>query len=438
MKTSRRTFITTTATAAALFSSVPRYVLGGTGVGDIQCLDDTGIWPNTPPPGCPFPQSEHLSRLAFTGRHANYTKADTWYPSWASDGALYSPWTDGWFEEHESDPMLYCSSHLRHPSNADRDGQSATGHAKITGDDPMALTLENLGVDYARPAPYGGRYPCGSLVHDGVWYYGTYCLDETGRRAPNGQRLNWDVLGPFVGFRISRDFGKTWEACPHTPQSPIFGETGKDGGKVKIGAPHFVDFGRNMQHSPDGKAYLVGHGATRSDAELAWIRGDQAYLCRVTPSPDTMNHPAAWEFFGGHDAAGAPIWTKDFNAIEPLLEWNGRIGHATITYNAPLKKYLMCITDGGNTISTFNSYILESDEITGPWKLVTFMERFGEQAYFLNIPSKFISNDGMTMWLCYSANFTNGYLDTTWESKPVGSRYTMSLHELRLGRAGAC
>jgi len=116
----------------------------------------------------------------------------------------------------------------------------------------------------------------------------------------------------------------------------------------------------------------------------------------------------------------------------------GRNGHATITYNAPLKKYLICITDGGNTISTFNSYVLESDTITGPWKLVTFMERFGEQAYFLNIPSKFISDDGLTMWLCYSANFTNGMpnMGTTWKSNPVGSRYTMSLHEFRLGKAG--
>jgi len=72
--------------------------------------------------------------------------------------------------------------------------------------------------------------------------------------------------------------------------------------------------------------------------EFAWIRGDQAYLCRVTPSPDTMNNPAAWEFFAGHDTKGASIWSKDFHAIKPLLEWNGRIGHATITYNVPLKK----------------------------------------------------------------------------------------------------
>jgi hypothetical protein len=33
--------------------------------------------------------------VAFTGRHAEYTGADTWYPSWANDGNLYSPWPDG-------------------------------------------------------------------------------------------------------------------------------------------------------------------------------------------------------------------------------------------------------------------------------------------------------------------------------------------------------
>jgi hypothetical protein len=48
-----------------------------------------------------------------------------------------------------------------------------------------------------------------------------------------------------------------------------------------------------------------------------------------------------------------------------------------MTYNAPLKKYLMCITDGWPTVTTMNTYILESDRITGPWKLVVFMEKFG-------------------------------------------------------------
>ncbi len=47
------------------------------------------------------------------------------------------------------------------------------------------------------------------------------------------------------------------------------------------------------------------------------------------------------------------------------------MGCVTITYNAPLKKYLMCVTDGGNTAAKMNTYILESDSMTGDWKLVT-------------------------------------------------------------------
>ncbi len=383
-------------------------------------------WTSPPPPDSPFPPSDTVRGVIFTGRYATYTYADTWYPTWASDGHQYSPWTDGNFERpiegiHDFD----CSSDSRNRTNAAYGGKSGTGQARIVGDDPLNLRVENLGIHYASPAPYGGRYPCGSLVHNGVWYYGTYCLDETDRG------LNWDILGPFVGFRVSRDYGKTWQDCPHTPGQPIFGESGKDGGKVKIGAPHFVHLGQNLDQSPDGKAYLVAHGATRPDAEVAWIRGDQAYLLRVTPSPETINDPAAYEFFGGYDAGGQAIWVRDFAQSKPMFEWNGRVGHANMTYNAPLKKYLMFCTDGGNTISTFNTYVLESDTIAGPWKLVTYMEKFGEQAYFVNLPSKFISADGKTAWLSYSANFTNMAFGSSWVENPPGSRYALCLYEIQ-------
>lgn len=53
------------------------------------------VWPSTPPTDCRFPKSDTLVGVGFTGRHAEYTGADTWYPSWAADGNLYSPWTDG-------------------------------------------------------------------------------------------------------------------------------------------------------------------------------------------------------------------------------------------------------------------------------------------------------------------------------------------------------
>ena len=379
------------------------------------------VWPSTPPADCPFPKSDALIGIGFTGRHAEYTGADTWYPSWAEDGNLYSPWTDG---------------NVNGLGSFSGGTNATTGHATILGDDPLKLVVTNQGIFASSPRPYEGRYPCGSLVHDGVWYYGTYCLHPSGGVPRDGIPYNWPWLGPFVGFRWSTDFGKTWTQTPCTPEKPLFGEHALKGEPVKIGAPHFVDFGKAMEHSPDGNAYLVGHGASdganRRFAYNSWITGDQIYLLRVAPSIANMNDAVKFEFFAGHDGRGEPIWSRDFPQIKPIAEWRDHMGCVTLTYNPPLKKYLMCVTDGGNTVSRYHTYLLESDRITGPWRLISHLSNFGEQAYFVNIPSKFIGRDGRTLWLCYAGNFSSGWGGITFKSRPPGSRYGMCLQEVRL------
>lgn len=265
-------------------------------------------------------------------------------------------------------------------------------------------------------------------------------------------------MGPFVGFSISEDFGQSWLPEERTALNPLFSESAKDGrhtrmwrmqsrynrsrhhtgnpgAKVKIGAPHFVDFGKNMAHSPDGLAYMVAHGSTQPDAYNTWAAGDQVYLLRTRPSPETMNDPSAWEFFAGHRNNGSAIWTHDFESIQPLLEWKGHMGIVTATYVPGLAKYIMCVTDGrgpeGNGNGPYDTYLLESEEVTGPWKMVTYMKAFGEEAYFVNIPSKFISTDGTTLWLSYS----HGWKHKT--ANPPGSQYAWCLQEIRLRHASA-
>lgn len=408
--------------------------------------EDLGfLWKSEVPEDCPFESSPTLTGVFFTGRHSDYRCGDTFYPSWASDGNLYSPWTDG-----KTDGVV---------SQSGKGANAQTGHAVMIGDDPLKLEIHNTSPPKVASAlPYHGRYPCGSLVHDGIWYYGTYCLGPAGSTRHRGFTWNWPNLGPMPGFQISRDLGKTWEPTPHTPEQPLFPEPAKFLGPVKMGAPHFVDFGKNMEHAPDGKAYLLGMGAVADDpkprpcvkpaagggfeiqacdedfdhANLSWITADQTYLARVTPSPETINNPKAYEFFAGHDAAGKPVWTADFAAIKPLIEWNNHMGCVTATYVPGLKKYLMCITDGWPTVATMNSYILEADAITGPWRMVTYMKNFGEQAYFLNIPGKFISEDGRKLWLCHSANFSPGWNGVELKFNPPGGRYGLCLHEIKL------
>jgi len=60
------------------------------------------------------------------------------------------------------------------------------------------------------------------------------------------------------------------------------------------------------------------------------------------------------------------------------------------------------------------------------------MKNFGRQAYFLNLPSRFIGETGRTAWLSYSANFNNVYFCDRTLADPIGSRYAWNLQEFLL------
>jgi hypothetical protein len=387
---------------------------------------DQFIWKSEVPADCPFQQSKELTGIKFLGIKSGFHFGDTWYPTWADDGRLYSPWTDG---------SCWRLDGSWENSNSGDGEHATTGQAVIEGDDPLSLKVFSLGINQASSLPYQGRYPCGSLFYKGVWYYGTYCLGPAGSAKYGDKTYNWPWMGAFVGFRYSTDRGLKWTDCPLIPGKSIFQETGINGYPVKIGSPHFVDFGKNMEHSPDGKAYLIAHGADVKDIKWrfwndSWITGDQIYLLRVVPTIENINDITKYEFFAGYDNTGQAVWTKEFEDIKPVLEWNNNMGCVTITYDSPIKKYLMCVTDGGNTCAKMNTYFLESVNITGPWKLITYMKDFGEQAYFVNIPSKFISKDGKTAWLLYSANFAPDWNGMKIKANPPGSHYGMVFQKI--------
>ena len=99
-----------------------------------------------------------------------------------------------------------------------------------------------------------------------------------------------------------------------------------------------------------------------------------------------------------------------------------------MTYMSDIKKYIICVSTPTYTPFTneeYNTYFLESDYIGGPYNMISYLEKFGAQAYFVNIPSKFwkgVKNGIMEGFLSYSANFDDRKL-----SNPPGSGYWWSL-----------
>ena len=232
----------------------------------------------------------------------------------------------------------------------------------------------------------------------------------------------------------------------------LFGETAFNNSKVKFGAPHVVDFGRELEHSPDGKMYICGHGASLPQAHQSWMQGDEVYLARVTPTVEAINDVAQWEFFGGKVGqwnGTDDLWVKgNVRQAKPILTWHAHTGVTTMTWVPALKKFITCISTPSFTPYTtkqFDTYFLESDSMTGPFKLVHYMREFGPEAYFVNIPSSFMdrtpkltvgagpsaSVTAFNAFLSYSANFA-----FAGNSTPAGSGYHWVLQQFRFALGG--
>jgi hypothetical protein len=346
------------------------------------------VWPNTPPNSIPFPQSTDLIDFEYNlGFNAvpPGIGADTWYPSWAADGNLYSSWTDG------------TVNGVRSSSTGET--SATTGYATIIGDDPFNLTVVNVATYNEGAGPYQGRYPSLNFYLNNTWFYGTYSLENYGKwPSPPPDCGNWCYLCPFTSIRISNDKGNTWIDSRRTMTSytdNLFGETCVNNTKVKIGAPHAVDFGQENMHSPDGRLYMISTGAEDPDSYESWMQGSSIYLSRTIaspPDPLTINTAAAWEFYNTQTST----WVTSISDSSPLFVWPNRTGVVTMSFHPTLQKYIVVIstpTDGNSMVKDFDTYFLECDTMFGPFKLISYITSFGPEAYFVHIPGKFMGGE---------------------------------------------
>ena len=120
------------------------------------------VWPDATAADCPFPRSTRIkAEVKLTGHSAVVpgSGADTWYPSWASDGKLYSTFADG----------TVNGVAVQGYQGAD---SQRTGHALITGDDPTALKIDVLGTFRTIPGPMR------AVIPRRVWFTTAFRITE--------------------------------------------------------------------------------------------------------------------------------------------------------------------------------------------------------------------------------------------------------------------
>ncbi len=114
-------------------------------------------WISEPPKDCPFKQSKSLVGIRFLGVKSGFRYGDTWYPTWAANDTLYSPWTDGTTKRLDGYTEKANSGYAGKASLTDSKTNNNTGQGVMIGDDPLMLKTYSTGIVTAPAFPYQGR-----------------------------------------------------------------------------------------------------------------------------------------------------------------------------------------------------------------------------------------------------------------------------------------
>jgi len=310
----------------------------------------------------PYPPSSVIIGIMWDPVSSVVYKAegsDTFPITWADDGNLYTAFGDGWGFSPKTPEKL------------------SLGFACITGD---ATNFIGVNIRSSSGEQYGdgksGLKASGMLSVNGTIYMAVRNANKKGEQT----QLAW-----------SSDHAKTW--------------TWSDWRFEELGYVCFLNFGRDYLGVPDHlKDYVYLYSP---DTPSAYNETNRVVLARVPK--DQINNRSAYEFFKGLDSNNEPRWVSDISKRGSVFNFLGGCNRMSVTYNAPLKRYLMTQRSRGKVGGVDQFSIYDAPEPWGPWTTVYYTESWednpiskegwGECAH---IPSKWISDNGKMFYLVFS------------------------------------
>lgn len=328
----------------------------------MMLLMDLCLWLSASQAELPYPPSPVIKKITWN-RDTLVSAApgsDLWPVTWGPDGHIYTSWGDGGGF-----------------GGTNSDGRVSMGFARIEGPPEGYIGINvNGGKNGEHPASFQQKGKTGGIIFvDGVLY---------------GWLNRQDGTWPSVNHSLiwSDDRGASWNHA--TWMWP------KGRGNFKPNT--FLQFGKDYSGARDDYVYLYGRN------ETAWAQGTHGYLGRVHRMK--LEARNAYEFFSGVDADATPIWSPDVNDRRPCFTDPAGVEGIQVVYNAAIRRYLLTVHRGNQgTLGIF-----DAPEPWGPWTTVAYYDNWlglkgtgvRREMLFINIPTKWVSASGKTLWVVFS------------------------------------
>ncbi|TLS49522.1 DUF4185 domain-containing protein [Paenibacillus antri] len=355
------------------------------------CTGDAGqaVRPDVPEDEIYIPEESTFFSTVWvdeTTRTFSDSNGDLWPAAWSDDDRLYAAMGDGrGFDWSQPWADIVVNRIDGHPASDDLSGERLAAG-------------EQVGKVWSDPEKYNKK-PTGMASVDGDLYLAVQDLNkQQGAPAFND--------APAATILKSTDKGKTWT---FDPSKPMFDD-------YTFTTIMFLDYGKDGSNNTfDDYVYAYGlDGNWRDSFSDAVPDPTKLYLARMPK--DAVQDASRWEYYAG-DLYGHARWTEPgkLENRKPVLRDDRRVykellgeglsnmavlSQSNVVYNKPLERYIYASW----TEFTFEFY--EAPKPWGPWKRF-FSKDFGvypwtpekHGGYATVIPSKFISEDGKTMWV---------------------------------------